>query len=193
MKRVCVFCGSHMGNRPEYVEAARQLGRLLVSRKIDLVYGGANIGLMGEIANTVLHEDGKVIGVIPKSLVKKEIAHTGLSDLRIVNSMPERKALMVDLSDGFIALPGGVGTIEEFFEVLTWALLGMHQKPCGLLNVCQYYRSLIEFINTAFSHQFIKDKHRSMMLVDESPEGLLKKLETYRAPRVDKWLNRKST
>lgn len=185
MKRLCVFCGSSLGDRPEYAQAARQLGRVLASKNLGLVYGGASVGLMGEVANAVLQEGGEVVGVIPKVLVKREIAHTGLSDLRIVGSMHERKALMADLSDGFIALPGGIGTLDELFEVLTWAQLGMHRKPCGLLNVCQYYRSLIDFLDYAVSQRFLKDQHRLMMLVDESPEALLKKFEEYQGPQMD--------
>jgi len=190
MKRVCVFCGSSLGKQPEYAKAARQLGRTLVSKNINLVYGGANIGLMGEIANTVLQEGGEVIGVIPKALTKRQIFHPGLSELRIVDSMHERKALMADLSDGFIALPGGFGTIEEFFEVLTWAQLGMHQKPCGLLNVGQYYCNLIDFVDNAVSQQLLKEQYRHMMIVDENPDALLKKLNEYQVPRVDRWLDR---
>lgn len=193
MKRLCVFCGSSLGDRPEYAQAARQLGRVLASRNLGLVYGGASVGLMGEVANAVLQEGGEVVGVIPKVLVKREIAHTGLSELRIVGSMHERKALMADLSDGFIVLPGGIGTLDEFFEVLTWAQLGMHWKPCGLLNVSQYYRSLIDFLDHAVSQRFLKEQHRLMMLVDESPEALLKKFEEYQEPQVDPWIMRRST
>ncbi len=137
MKRICVFCGSSPGARLEYARAARELADLLIKRNIGLVYGGARVGIMGEIASAVLKQGGEVIGVIPQELVEKEVAFTELTDLRIVGSMHERKALMAELSDGFIALPGGLGTIEEFFEVLTWAQLGLHRKPCGLLNVCQ--------------------------------------------------------
>lgn len=187
MKRVCVFCGSSLGERPEYALAARQLGRVLASRNLGLVYGGASVGLMGEVANAVLQQGGEVIGVIPRALVQREIAHTGLSDLRIVGSMHERKALMADLSDGFIALPGGIGTLDELFEVLTWAQLGMHRKPCGLLNVCQYYRSLIDFLDYAVSQRFLKEQHHFMMIVDENPEALLKKLEKYQAAKMDNW------
>ncbi len=186
MKRICVFCGSSPGAKPEYFQVARQLGHMLAGKDIGLVYGGASVGVMGEIAKAVLEAGGKVTGVIPKKLAEKEITFTELSDLRIVGSMHERKALMVELSDGFITLPGGLGTIEEFFEVLTWSQLGIHQKPCGLLNVGQYYNKLISFLDEAVSQQFIELEHRSMVLIDESPEALLKKLEAYRPPKLDK-------
>jgi uncharacterized protein (TIGR00730 family) len=165
---------------------AKHLGNVLVRRNIGLVYGGGNVGMMGEIARAVFEDGGEVIGVIPKALAEKEVAFTELSDLRVVSSMHERKALMADLSDGFIALPGGLGTIEEFFEVLTWAQLGMHQKPCGLLNVRQYYDKIIEFLEHAVNQQFIKSEHHSIVLIDEHPEGLLEKFETYQPPKVDK-------
>jgi uncharacterized protein (TIGR00730 family) len=186
MKRICVFCGSSPGARPEYVQAARQLGHALVKKNITLVYGGASVGVMGVIAKTVLEAKGDVIGVITRGLVEKEVAFTQLSDLRIVDSMHERKALMVELSDGFIALPGGLGTIEEFFEVLTWAQLGLHTKPCGLLNVCQYYTKLMDFLDHSVDEQFVEGEHRSMVLVDENPEVLLKKFEAYQPPKIDK-------
>jgi uncharacterized protein (TIGR00730 family) len=186
IKRICVFCGSSLGAKPEYVRAAVQLGQTLANKNIGLVYGGGSVGLMGKIAHAVLQHGGGVIGVIPKELVEKEVGFTDLSDLRVVGSMHERKALMEKISDGFIALPGGLGTIEEFFEVLTWAQLGMHQKPCGLLNVCQYYDKLVEFLDHAVNHQFIEGEHRSMMLIENNPETLLKKFEEYQPPKVDK-------
>ncbi len=193
IKRLCVYCGSSPGKKPEYGKAARQLGSIMVSKNIGLVYGGASVGIMGEIADTVVKGGGEVIGVIPQSLLEKEVAHTGLSDLRVVDSMHERKALMAELSDGFIALPGGLGTIEEFFEVMTWAQLGMHQKPCGLLNVCQYYQKLIDFLNHAVTERFLKEVHRSLVLVEESPDALLQKFEAYETPEVAKWIDKKST
>ena len=185
-KRICVFCGSNPGAKPEYVQMARQLGRILVKRNIGLVYGGGKVGIMGEIARTVFEEDGEVIGVIPKTLAEKEVAFTKLSDLRVVGSMHERKALMIELADGFIALPGGLGTIEEFFEVLTWAQLGIHQKPCGLLNVCQYYDKITDFLDYAVNQQFVKLEHRSMVLIDENPEALLEKFALYQPPKQTK-------
>ncbi|MFX0095524.1 MAG: TIGR00730 family Rossman fold protein [Candidatus Hodarchaeota archaeon] len=186
MKRICVFCGSSPGARSEYIQVAKHLGHILVDRKIGLVYGGASVGMMGEIANTVLKRGGEVIGVIPRALVSKEIAFTQIADLRIVNSMHERKDLMVKLSDGFIALPGGLGTLEEFFEVVTWAQLSMHQKPCGFVNICNYYSKLVDFLDYAVNQQFIKLEHRSMILVEENPEVLLKKFELYQPPEIDK-------
>ncbi|MBT3880148.1 MAG: TIGR00730 family Rossman fold protein, partial [Candidatus Scalindua sp.] len=159
MKRLCVYCGSSSGRQPGYAQVARQLAHAMVSKNIDLVYGGASVGIMGEIANAVLGEGGDVIGVIPKGLFAKEVAHTGITELREVGSMHERKALMADLSDGFIALPGGLGTIEEIFEIITWSQLGMHRKPCGLLNVNNYYDKLIGFLDHAVSEQFIKATH----------------------------------
>lgn len=193
MKRLCVYCGSNSGGQSDYARVARQLARAMVNRNIDLVYGGASVGLMGEIANAVLEEGGDVIGIIPKGLFEKEVAHTDVTELREVDSMHERKALMADLSDGFIALPGGLGTIEEIFEIITWSQLGMHQKPCGLLNVCHYYDKLIGFLDHAVSEQFIKTAHRSTILIDECPDTLLDKFEAYKAPETTKWIDRKST
>lgn len=186
MKRICVFCGSSPGLRPAYALAAQGLGRALAAKKIGLVYGGAKVGMMGALASASVDAGGEVIGVMPRSLVAKEVAFTGLKDLRIVGSMHERKALMAELSDGFIALPGGLGTIEEFFEVLTWAQLDMHRKPCGLLNVGGYYDRLARFIDHAAEEQFISPAGRSLLLMDETPEGLLRQFERYEAPRSDK-------
>ena len=193
MKRLCVYCGSSSGRQPVYAQVARRLARAMVNRNIDLVYGGASVGIMGEIANAVLEEGGDVIGIIPKGLFRKEVAHTGVTELREVNSMHERKSLMADLSDGFIALPGGLGTLEEIFEIVTWSQLGMHRKPCGLLNVCHYYDKLIGFLNHAVTEQFIKEAHHSTILVDECPDELLEKFEVYEAPETVKWIDRKST
>ena len=186
MKRICVFCGSSPGARPEYAQAARQLGHLLASKGIGLVYGGAKVGTMGQLASAALEAGGEVIGVIPEQLVEKEVAFIGLTDLQIVGSMHERKARMIELSDGFIALPGGLGTFEEFFEVLTWAQLGMHHKPCGFLNVCSYYDKLIAFLDHAVEQQFVKSEYRAMVLVDENPNGLLEKFAAYQPPKIDK-------
>jgi uncharacterized protein (TIGR00730 family) len=163
-----------------------RLGHTLANKNIGLVYGGGSVGLMGKIAHAVLDHGGEVIGVIPRELVEKEVAFTELSDLRVVGSMHERKALMEKLSDGFIGLPGGLGTIEEFFEILTWAQLGMHQKPCGLLNVGHYYDKLVEFLDYAVNQQFIEWEHRSMLLIEKDPETLLKEFEGYQPPKVDK-------
>src|SRR5687768_2035146 len=179
MRRICVFTGSRDGSHPEYAEAARQLGRELVERNYGLVYGGGNVGLMKIIADTVLDLGGHVTGVIPDSLVSKEVAHRGLSDLRIVQSMHERKAMMAALSDGFIALAGGIGTMEEFFEVLSWAQLGIHRKPCGLLNTGGYYNRLIEFLDHAVKHDFLKPKHRSLLILANEPPDILSHFEAF--------------
>jgi uncharacterized protein (TIGR00730 family) len=186
MKRICVFCGSSPGVRPEYVLAAKELGEMLARKKICLVYGGARVGMMGALATAAVEAGGEVIGVMPGSLVKKEVAHTGLKDLRIVETMHERKALMGELSDGFVALPGGLGTIEEFFEVLTWAQLSMHKKPCGLLNVNGYFDPLVGFIDHAVAQQFISPASRSLVILENTPEKLLRKFEHYEAPQSDK-------
>ena len=186
MKRICVFCGSSPGKKPEFMSAAKILGYTLARKNIGLVYGGASVGTMGQIARAVLEKNGEVIGVIPKSLAEKEVALTELPDLRIVNSMHERKALMAELSDGFIALPGGLGTIEEFIEVLTWAQLGIHQKPCGVLNIDQYFDKLLFFLDHIVTLQFMEPEHRTMILVDNDPGMLLEKFKTYQPPMLDK-------
>ena len=160
-----------------YAEAARQLGNVLAGRNFGLVYGGTNVGLMGQLANAALDAGGEVVGVVPNMFVNRKIAHSALSDLRIVNSMHERKSLMAELSDAFIALPGGLGTIDEFFEMVTWTQLGLHRKPCGLLNVCGYYGKLANFLDYAVSQGFIKIPHRSQILIDDNPETLLKKID----------------
>lgn len=189
MKNICVFCGSNPGSSPVYMEGAKQLGISLAEAGITLVYGGARVGLMGAVADTVLAHGGKVIGVIPKSLVDREIAHTGLTDLHIVGSMHERKALMSELADGFIALPGGSGTLEEFFEVFTWAQLGHHQKPCGLLNLNGYYTPLLQFIDHTIGEGFMKEDYRAMILSDSEPKPLLQRFEQYQAPEIVKWVD----
>ena len=193
MKKICVYCGSSPGLRPEYIAAARFLAEELLARNIGLVYGGAHVGLMGEIANTVLSGGGDVTGIIPKALVNWEVSHKGLTELIIVDSMHERKAMMADLSDGFIALPGGLGTVEELFEVLTWAQLGFHKKPCGLLNASGYYDHLSAFLDHSVSEGFVKDAHRSMLMVEENPITLLDRFATYEPPRVNKWIGREDT
>jgi uncharacterized protein (TIGR00730 family) len=162
---------------------------VLASRGIGLVYGGSNVGLMAAIADEMLHELGDVIGVIPKSLVEREVANTSLGDLRIVASMHERKAMMAELADGFIALPGGVGTLEEFFETWTWAQLGMHRKPCGLLNVAGYFDPLLAFLDRTVEEKFVRLIHRQMVMVDDDPVALLDRFEAYDAPLVVKWVN----
>jgi uncharacterized protein (TIGR00730 family) len=191
--RICVFAGSSPGARRDYAVAARDLAEELVSRDLGLVYGGANVGLMGTLADTVLELGGHVIGVIPESLVSKEVAHGRLSDLRVVGSMHERKAQMAELSSGFVALPGGVGTIEETFEILTWAQLGMHGKPCGLLNVAGYYDPLVAFLEHSVRERFLEEVHRTMLLVAECPKVLLDAFDRYAPPEVEKWIDRRQS
>lgn len=193
MKRICVYCGSSPGKRATYRESGRALGREIAARGLGLVYGGASIGVMGAVADAVLEHGGEVTGVIPESLAVKEVAHPGLTDLIVVASMHERKARMAELSDAFVALPGGWGTIEEIFEMLTWAQLGLHAKPCGLLNVAGYYDPLCRFLENAIEERFVRDAHRAMVLMDESPTRLLDRFGEYRAPQVRKWLNPEET
>ncbi len=169
------------------------LGKQLVKREITLVYGGASVGIMGEIADTVLSVGGEVIGIMPQALADKEISHKGLTDLRVVRSMHERKAMMEDISDGFIALPGGMGTIEEIFEVLTWSQLGYHKKPCALLNIKGYYDALAQFLNHTVEEQFVKPIHREMILIEEKSDQLLDLMAAYKPPDVDKWIKRNET
>jgi uncharacterized protein (TIGR00730 family) len=187
--RLAIFCGSNSGARPDYVEATRSLGRLLAERGIGIVYGGSSVGLMAVLADTMLDELGDVIGVIPRMLVEREVANKALTDLRIVESMHQRKALMAELADGFIALPGGIGTLEEFFEIWTWAQLGMHDKPCGLLNVAGYFDPLLEFLDRAVAEKFVREVHRKMVIVESDPVALLSRFEAYEPPRVVKWIN----
>ena len=187
IKRVCVFCGSSPYTDPKYFSTAEELARLLVKNEIGLVYGGSNIGTMKVIADTVLDAGGEVFGIMPQILVDKEIAHPGLTELHIVRSMHERKALMAELSDGFIALPGGIGTLEELFEILAWALLKIHKKPCGILNAHHYYEKLIDFLNHAAAEHFIKEEQHSILIMEEDPEILLERLNGYQAPNVKKW------
>lgn len=176
MKAVCVYCGSSQGRLPVYADAARALGRALVARDLGLVYGGASIGLMGAVANTVLQQGGRAVGVIPQALARKEVAHTTLTELHVTQSMHERKTLMAELSDGFIALPGGIGTFEELFEIWTWAQLGIHAKPVGLLNVAGYYDALIAFLDHATHEQFLKPAQRALLIVDADPDALLARM-----------------
>lgn len=181
MKRICVFCGSTFGAKEQYKKAAQELGKLMAKKNIGLVYGGGNVGLMGEIANAVLKADGSVIGVIPNFMVEKELAHRQVTELKVVNSMHERKALMAELSDGFIALSGGIGTFEELFEVLTWRQLGIHNKPCGILNVANYYDKLIDFINYSVTEEFVKSETRDLIFVESESTKLLDKFLNYSA------------
>jgi len=189
-RRICVFCGSNLGIRPVYRAVAEQLASLLVQREIELVYGGGNIGLMGVLADAVLAGGGKVIGVIPESLMAREVGHGGLTELRVVNSMHERKALMSDLSDAFIAMPGGFGTFEEFCEVVTWSQLGIHEKPCGLLTVEGYYDPLLRLFDLAVSEGFLHPDNRALVLDADDPQRLLEKMAHFQPTRAAKWIGR---
>ena len=188
--RICVFCGSSFGSRPEYREAAAEVGALLARKGVGLVYGGSNVGLMGVVADTVLAGGGDVIGVIPDALVAKEVAHRGLADLRVVGSMHERKALMAELSTAFLALPGGFGTLEEFIEAVTWSQLGLHRKPCGLLNVRGYYDNLLAMLDHAVEEQLLRPENRALVLAETDAEALIDKLLSQQPPYVDKWIGR---
>jgi uncharacterized protein (TIGR00730 family) len=183
MKSICVFCGANTGAHRRYADAARTLGAAVARRKLRLVFGGGGIGLMGVLADAALASGGEVVGVIPQALVAKELAHKGKVDLRVVNSMHERKALMADLADGFIALPGGYGTLDEFCEMLTWAQLGIHAKPCGVFNVAGYFDGFLAFLDHAAAEAFIRPEHRAMLVVDSDPEALLNRLATHPTPR----------
>ena len=178
IKNICVNCGSNTGTRPEYLKAAVDLGRYMAENHIGLVYGGAGVGLMGAVASSAMEKGGNVIGVIPESFADR-VGHENLTELHIVSTMHERKTLMFDLSDGFIALPGGMGTIEEVFEILTWAQLGFHTKPCGLLNICGYYDNILAFLDNAVEQQFVRQEHKDMLLVDVDPESLINRFKSY--------------
>lgn len=192
LKRLCVFCGSSFGVRPEYAEAARAVGRLLAERNVELVYGGSNAGTMHELANACMGAGGRVIGIMPRHMVDREIAHRGITELHIVNSMHERKAMMADLASAFLALPGGFGTFEEFFEVLTWSQLGLHRKACGVLNVAGYYDPLLALADHGVAEGFVRPVHRELILSGTEPAELLDHLGTYVPPVVEKWLDRSS-
>jgi hypothetical protein len=192
IRACCVFCGSSPGARPEYLAAARALGTELARRKIRLVYGGAAVGLMGALAEAVLAAGGEVTGVIPEALVEMEVAHRELADLRIVSSMHERKSLMADLSDAFIALPGGLGTLEELLEILTWAQLGSHRKPCGVLDVCGYFVPLFALFEHAVVERFLQPGHRDLLLAADSAGALLDALGDFQPAPVEKWLDREA-
>jgi uncharacterized protein (TIGR00730 family) len=189
IRRLAIFCGSNPGVRPDYAEGVRALARAMSERGIGVVYGGSSVGLMATLADTILDELGDIIGVIPKMLVEREVANTALSDLRVVGSMHERKALMAELADGFVALPGGIGTLEEFFEIWTWAQLGMHRKPCGLLNVAGYFDPLLAFLDRAVEERFVRQAHRDMVIVESDPRKLLNRFAEYEPPKVVKWIN----
>ena len=191
MKRICVNCGSSPGFDPSYMAMARRLGQTLADENYELIYGGADVGLMGEVANTVLKAGGVVRGIIPESFAHK-VSHQGLTELRVVGSMHERKMMMFDLSDAFIALPGGFGTLDEVSEILTWAQLGLHSKPCGLINVQGYFDPLFSFLDNAVARGFMKQEHREMLLVADEPLDLLNQMTSYIAPMVEKWVGVKT-
>lgn len=194
MKRICVFCGSSHGSHDTYRHAAEAMGRALADRGLGLVYGGGCIGLMGVLADAALHVGGEVIGVIPEALVAKELAHRGLTELRVVKSMHDRKALMAELADAFVALPGGYGTLEEFCEVLTWSQLGLHAKPCALLNVHEYYQPLLALFDHAVAEEFLRPEHRRAIVVESDPQRLIDRLAEYRPSVVEKkWIDRDET
>ena len=190
---ICIYCGSSPGRLEDYGTAACALAKALVNRNIKLVYGGAGIGIMGMLADQVLKLGGQAIGVIPKALAHKEVAHNNLTQLHVTQSMHERKMLMAELSDGFIALPGGIGTLEELFEVWTWAQLGFHNKPCGLLNVKGYYDSLIVFLDHVLAEQFVKKEHHALLIVETNPDALLDRYVNYQPPAVRNWVGKDET
>lgn len=193
VRSLCVYCGSSPGYNPDYVEAARQLAGALVQRDITLVYGGGRVGIMGAIADAALAAGGRVVGVIPQALLEKEVGHHDLTELHVVDSMHERKALMARLSDGFIALPGGIGTLEELFEIWTWGQLGLHARPCGLLNAAGYFDQLISFLDHATAAGFIRPFHRDMLLVAQDAGALLARMEVYVPPPVARWIRQTET
>lgn len=188
LKRICVYCGSSAGDNPVYSRAAEELAGVLVDNGIELIYGGAHKGIMGVLADAVLARGGRVQGVIPKMLEEKEVAHTGLTELHVVASMHERKSMMAALADGFIALPGGFGTLEELVEILTWGQLQFHDKPCGVLNVNGYFDKLLAFLDHMQQERFLKAENRTMLLADSGAAGLLNQFDAYRAPALSKWL-----
>jgi uncharacterized protein (TIGR00730 family) len=193
IRSVCVFCGSAVGRLPEYAAAARQLGQLLAERNLRLVYGGGNIGLMGILADAALAAGGQVIGVIPRHLMDKELGHIDCTELVIVGSMHERKARMADLADAFVALPGGIGTFEELLEILTWGQLGLHAKPCGILDVAGYYQPLLALLDRATGEGFLRSEHRGLLLTETDPAALLTALAAAQPPELPKWLERGET
>ena len=188
LTNVCVYCGSNFGRQPVYAEVARALGKALAGRGLGLVYGGARVGIMGIVADSVLEAGGRVTGVIPQGLVDKEVAHLGLTELVVTRSMHERKTQMVERSSAFIALPGGLGTLEELLEVWTWAQLGIHEKPCGVLNVAGYYDGLVGFIEHAVREGYVKGEHRALLLVEQDPGVLLDRFARYTPPPLQKWI-----
>jgi uncharacterized protein (TIGR00730 family) len=193
MRRVCVFCGSSPGRKPAYLEAARAMGRALARRGIGLVFGGGHVGLMGAVADAALAAGGEAVGVIPRGLQLRELAHEGLTTLHVVGSMHERKARMAELADGFVALPGGMGTLEELAEILTWAQLGLHARPCGLLDVAGYYDPLVAFLDRAVAEGFVRPDHRRLLVVAQDPDALLDAFAGWQPPPVEKWIDTRSS
>lgn len=193
MQRVLVFCGSNPGRLPAYLEAAAALGTELATQGLGVVYGGASIGVMGALADAALASGGEVIGVIPRVLAEREVAHPGVSDMRVVETMHERKALMESLADAVIALPGGFGTLEELFEIVTWAQLGIHSKPVGLLNVAGYWDRLLDLLEHMVAEGFVRPEHRELLIVGDSPADLLEQLRRYEPPHLEKWIDRSRT
>lgn len=193
IKRLCVYCGSSRGTNSEYTAGARRLAKTLVNNEIELIYGGASIGIMGVLADAVLEGGGRVTGIIPEDLMSREVAHSGINELKVVPSMHERKALMADMSDGFAALPGGIGTFEELFEILTWAQLGFHRKPVGILNIGGYFDYLIKFLDHAVNEQFLQHHHRSMLIIEDDPDTLLIRFTEYQSPVMKQWIDREAT
>ena len=191
IQRLCVFCGSSVGARPAYTEATVELGHKLAKSSVTLVFGGGRVGLMGILADSVLAGGGQAIGVMPRSLVEKEIAHTSLTELHVVESMHQRKAMMADLADAFLLLPGGFGSWEEFFEVVTWLQLGIHRKPCAVLNVAGYYDALLTLASHALNEGFLRSAHKEMLIIAENPEKLLGRLEFAEVPSEIKWVEAK--
>jgi uncharacterized protein (TIGR00730 family) len=193
LSSLCVYCGSSRGRVDLYAEAARRLAQAMVGRGIRLVYGGASVGIMGVVADEVLRLGGEAVGVIPESLMRKELAHRSLTELHVTPSMHARKTLMAELADAFVALPGGIGTLEEIFEIWTWAQLGLHHRPCGALNVAGYYDALIAFLDHATREQFVRAEHRHMLVVESEPDALLDGLAAYEAPAQSQWIARSQT
>lgn len=193
LKKICVFCGSSDGNDSKITDAAIQVGKVFAQKEITLVYGAAKIGVMGTIAKTMLDNNGKVIGIIPQFLKKKEVVHLGLTELITTQNMHERKLQMQEVSDGFIALPGGFGTLEELFEIITWLQLGLHTKPIGLLNVNGFYDDLLRLLETMVRKGFLSMKNYEMLLVATTIENLLQKMENFRTPKVPQWLKPERT
>ena len=189
LHRLCIYCGSSPGSLPEFAKAAQDCGAQLAAKGIGLVYGGGNVGLMGLLADAVLAAGGEVIGVIPHHLADKELAHPGATEMHLVGSMHERKQRMADLSDGFIVLPGGIGTLEEMFETLTWLQLGLHHKPIGLLNVAEFFTPMLAFLDSMVARRFLKQEHRDLLLVEEDIKALLPRMTAFKAPDANKWLD----